>query len=106
MRNERIVDYLKTNCRGRTQTVRSVELEQALGVSGNELRRRINRLRRRGIPIGSSRDGYFYAVTAGEVYATIRQLAEMERGLDAAIQGLEAALDRFGEEVEVPGDCG
>lgn len=44
MRNEQIVDYLKTNCRGRTQTVRSVELE--------------------------------------------------------------AALDRFGEEVEVPGDCG
>ncbi len=106
MRNEQIAAYLYANCRGRTQAVRSAELEQALGVSGNELRRRINRLRRRGIPIGSSRDGYFYAVTAGEVFATIRQLMEMERGLDAAIQGLVTSLDRFGEEAEASGDRG
>jgi uncharacterized membrane protein YoaK (UPF0700 family) len=47
------------------------------------------------VPIASSRDGYFYAVTAGEVYATIRQLQGMERGLTAAINGLERALERF-----------
>ena len=56
----------------------------------------MNRLRRQGVPIASSRDGYFYAVTAGEVYASIRQLRRMECGLEAAIRGLEGALDGFG----------
>ena len=57
----------------------------------------MNRLRREGVPIGSSADGYFYAVTAGEVYATIRQLRTMAAGLEAAISGLESALCSFGE---------
>ena len=39
-----------------------------------------------------SRSGYFYAVTAGEVYSTIRQLKVMANGLDAAITGLELSL--------------
>ena len=46
-----------------------------------------------GKPIGSSKNGYFYAVTAGEIYFTIRQLETMKRGLEAAIHGLESALD-------------
>ena len=97
MSREQLLAYLKTNCPGRKKAVKSAALEQALRVSGNELRRQVNRLRRDGVPIASSRDGYFYAVTAGEVYAAIRQLSEMEAGLEAAISGLERALDRFGE---------
>ena len=49
-----------------------------------------------GIPIGSSKDGYFYAETAGEVYSTIRQLRDMQNGLEKAIKGLERGLDSFG----------
>lgn len=93
MSREKLLAYLKTNCPGRKKAVKSAVLEQALRVSGNELRRQVNRLRRDGVPIASSRDGYFYAVTAGEVYATIRQLSEMEAGLESAISGLE----HFGE---------
>ena len=70
MGSEQLLTYLKANCPGRMHAEKSAVLEQALRVSGNELRRQVNRLRRKGIPIGSSRDGYFYAVTAGEVYAT------------------------------------
>lgn len=99
MDNEALLQYLKNNCSGSANVRKSADLERELHLSANELRRRINRLRRKGNPIGSSRDGYFYAVTAGEVYSTIRQLTEMESGLEAAIQGLESALDRFGEEV-------
>ena len=54
-------------------------------------------LRREGDPIASSGNGYFYAENAAEVYATIRSLKKMRRGLDAAIEGLEMALARFGE---------
>lgn len=95
MREERLLAYLKGACSGRQYVVRGVDLEQVLGVSGTDLRKLVNRLRRKGVPIGSSRDGYFYARTAGEVYSTIRQLQGMASGLEAAIRGLETSLDAF-----------
>ena len=101
MREEHLIAYLKGACTGRQYTVKSVELEQVLGISGTDLRKLVNRLRRKGIPIGSSREGYFYARTAREVYSTIRQLQGMVHGLEAAIRGLEQALDSFG--MEAPG---
>lgn len=97
MKYEPLVMHLKSECKGRKNATKSSELKQILHISGNELRRRVNRLRREGVPTGSSADGYFYAVTAGEVYTTIRQLRAMESGLKAAISGLESALYRFGE---------
>ena len=107
MREEKLRAYLKGACAGRKYRVSGAELEQAqerfgeleqvLGINGTDLRKLVNRLRRKGIPVGSDRGGYFYAVTAGEVYATIRQLKAMSSGLEAAIRGLEQALERFGE---------
>ncbi len=97
MQKEQLLAYLKGACTGRRYTVKSAELEQVLHLSGTDLRKLVNRLRRDGVPIGSSRNGYFYARTAGEVYATIRQLQTMVRGLEAAIRGLEVALEQFEE---------
>ena len=65
-----------------------------------ELRKLVNRLRREGVPIASGREGYYYASNAGEVYATIRSLRKMASGLEAAISGLESALEQFsGDDV-------
>lgn len=100
MREEQVLAYLKGACPGRRYTVKSADLEAALHISGTDLRKLVNRLRRKGVPIASSRDGYFYAVTAGEVYTTIRQLQGMVRGLESAIAGLEGALEGFGGDVE------
>ena len=97
MKAEMLKEYLKANCEGRKNTVSGASLERTLRMSGNGLRRHVNRLRRKGVPIASSRDGYFYARTAGEVYTTILQLQAMVRGLEAAIHGLESALEQFGE---------
>ena len=98
MREKKLLAYLKGACPGRAYRVSGAELERALHLSGTDLRKLVNKLRRKGVPIASDRQGYFYAVTAGEVYATIRQLDQMRRGLDAAIQGLEGALESFGGE--------
>lgn len=97
MTNETIARYLETGCKGRANVVSSRELERALSISGNELRRRINRLRRDTVPIAADQRGYYYAETAAEVYDTIRSLQKMRGGLDAAIAGLERALEKFGE---------
>lgn len=101
MREEKLRAYLKDACAGRKYRVSGAELEQVLSINGTDLRKLVNRLRRKGIPVGSDR-GYFYAVTAGEVYTTIRQLKAMSSGLEAAIHGLEQALEYFGEREGEP----
>lgn len=97
MQEEIVQQYLKTMCAGRKHASSSDRIEQELKISGNELRKNVNRLRRKGIPIASGDAGYFYAENAGEIYSTIRQLQKMRSGLDAAIRGLESSLERFGE---------
>ena len=98
MQEDRVLAYLKGACRGKGRRVRGKEIERVLHISGTELRKLVNRLRCKGTPIASDRDGYYYAATAGEVYATIRQLRRMATGLEAAIAGLERALERFAAE--------
>ncbi len=94
MREEKLLAYLKGACPGRRYRVSGGELERVLNLSGTDLRKLVNRLRRRGVPIASDRSGYFYAVTAGEVYSTIRQLRQMAAGLEKA---MEDSLEKFGE---------
>lgn len=94
-KKELLLTLLKGAHQGRENLISGAELAQAIHVSGNELRRKINQLRWEGNPIGSTREGYFYAVNAGELYATIRMLKLMVKGLERAIQGLERALERF-----------
>lgn len=96
MGKQNLLNFLQIFCVGREGRISSAELERAIGISPTELRKQVNRLRRNSIPVASDRHGYFYAETAGEIYATIRQLHAMARGLEAAIQGLERSLDHFG----------
>ena len=95
-KEELLLEYLKSVCPGRDRVQKSTRLERALQTNGAGLCRLVHRLRKRGEPIASSSDGYFYAVNAGELYATIQKLKRMVRGLEAAIRGLEGALERFG----------
>lgn len=94
-REEQLLAYLKGACLGRSYRVSGTELGLAMGLRETDLRKLVNRLRRKGKPIASDRNGYFYAQTAGEVYTTIRQLRKMAAGLEYAIQGLERSLDDF-----------
>ena len=100
MRDEQLLAYLKNSCSGRKNRVGGATLERPLHVSGTDLRKLVNQLRRKTHPIASDRNGYFYATTAGEVYDTIRQLKRMAAGLEAAINGLERSMDRFREDEE------
>lgn len=96
MNKEKVYGYLSAYCIGRKHVTSSQTLEKMLNLSGNELRKQVNALRREGIPIASNSEGYFYAENAAEIYATIRSLHKMRRGLDSAIEGLEKAMEKFG----------
>lgn len=102
MTQEYISEYLKTFCLGRKNAQTSGYIESAFMMKGSDLRKIVNRLRKKGVPICSGKNGYFYGETAGEVYATIRELKKMRAGLDESISGLENALDGFGKA----GDAG
>lgn len=95
MKKEELRDYLLFHCHGRERSKSGRQLERTLRTSKNELCKKVNCLRREGVPIASDRSGYFYAATAGEVYTTIQGLKKMRAGLDAAIAGLEGTLDTF-----------
>ena len=96
MKEELLLEYLKTVCPGRRRAQKSIRLEGKLQISGDGLRSLVNKLRRRGEPIASGSNGYFYALNAGEIYSTIQRLKKMILGLEAAVRGLEKALEKFG----------
>ena len=98
MNDEELRTYLKHFCFGREHQIGSRELVRQHGIRESDLRKKVNRLRRKAVPIASSREGYFYASNAAELYSTIRQLKEMRAGLDAAICGLEQAMENFSEK--------
>ena len=94
-REEQLLAYLESSCLGRVHRIGSKELERTLHLSGTDLRKYINRLRKQKKPIASDQNGYFYAQTSGEVYSTIQYLKKIRTGLDAVIQGLEESVDDF-----------
>ena len=98
MNDEELRDYLKRFCFGREHLICSRDLVRQKNLRESDLRKKVNRLRRKAVPIASSREGYFYASKRGRaVFSTIRQLKEMRAGLDAAICGLEQAMETFTE---------
>ena len=46
MNKQNVYAYLEGNCRGRRRSITSQRLEQKLNLSGNEIRKQVNALRR------------------------------------------------------------
>ena len=76
MNDEELRDYLKRFCFGREHLICGRDLVRQSHIRESDLRKKVNRLRRKAVPIASSREGYFYASNAAELYSTIRQLKE------------------------------
>ncbi len=104
MSDKELEQFFRNTCLGQRNAIAAKNLETKLCMRAGDLRRRINRLRRNAVPIASGSSGYYYARTAHEVYGTIRQLRQMQIGLQQAISGLEEAMRRFAEGGEGDGD--
>ena len=98
--------YLHTSCRGKTSRVSGAQLARIHGISISALQGRIRRLRQQGQPIASDAYGYYYAVTAGEIFATIRRHQKLIRALEADIHGLVSSMDTFQVSQAGSGDGG
>lgn len=96
--DEQIAEYLRWHCVGEARAVTSRILEHTFGIRGVELRKLINRLRRKGIPICSYAAGYYYAKTEEELSHTIRQLLSRSREITAAATGMMKALPDYRDD--------
>ena len=95
MQKDRLVGYLEIFHSGEQYAATSQELESAFNVKGAALRKKINTLRRKGVPIASGENGYYYAETEQEVRRTIAHMKRRISGISAAICGLEKSLEHF-----------
>lgn len=95
IKKDPLLIYLGTSCRGKGNRVSGAQLARIHGISISALQGRIRRLRQQGHPIASDAYGYYYAVTAGEVFATIRRHQKLIRALEADIYGLVRSMDTF-----------
>ena len=59
MTDEELLHHLKTCCFGKSKYTSGKNLICKFGIRESDLRKRVNRLRRRAIPIASSCEGYF-----------------------------------------------
>lgn len=106
MQKDPLLIYLSTSCCGKGNRVSGARLARVHGISISALQGRVRRLRRQGYPIASDAYGYYYAVTAGEVFATIRRHQKLIRALEADIHGLVSSMDTFQAVQTGSGDGG
>lgn len=95
MQKDPLLVYLHTSCRGKDNRISGAQLARVHGISISALQGRVRRLRRQGQPIASDAYGYYYAVTAVEVFATIRRHQKLIRALEADIRGLVISMETF-----------
>jgi hypothetical protein len=71
--------------------VYSAVIEKSLGLTGPEVRAAVSYLRTRGIPIGSSSDGYFWARNCSELQRTVDHIEARIMRLQNVRNGLQRA---------------
>ncbi len=89
MECDAICNYLKRNHNTRSKAALSKQLEAAFSYKGTELRKCINLLRLKGIPICSCVDGYFYSDNTEDISNTVSQLHSRISKIEQAKDGLE-----------------
>ena len=97
MKREELASFLYERARGKYKAMSADRIVAETGTSRKALREQVNKLRQEGVPIASGGNGYYYAKTAGDIYATIRNLKKLQAGIEKAVVGLEGALTGFEE---------
>lgn len=88
-----LAQYLRTFHTGHTNKIVSSKLF-TFG-SDVKIRSMVNSLRRNGVPVCATEQGYYYAVTSGEIKQTVDSLKSRIQGIQAAIEGLTDTYYEF-----------
>ena len=88
--------YMQTEHSGKENAVKSKVIEARFHCKGAEVRRMVNELRCRGVPICSNSHGYFYATSNDEIQETIAHLEGRIKKIRAAQDGIKTLLKKEG----------
>ena len=98
MREEKLLNYLKTSCHGRENRKSGRELARTLGIHVKDLQKLVKRLRKKKKPIASDQYGYYYAATAAELCDSMDFLQGMADGLMEGIRNMRGSLNSYREK--------
>ncbi len=83
-----IHEYLKRHHIGKSRAIYSRDLQRLFCIDGRTLRRKINALRKDGVPICSDESGYYYAQHQREINDTVCRLNGLLTTMSNARTGL------------------
>ena len=88
--------YMQKEHSGKANAVKSKVIEARFHCKGSGVRRMVNELRCKGVPICSSSKGYFYATSNEEIQETIAHLEGRIKKIRAAQDGIKKLLKKEG----------
>lgn len=85
MREEKLLNYLKTSCHGRENRKSGRELARTLGIHVKDLQKLVKRLRKKKKPIASDQYGYYYCRTSKPKQSIERQIRNIKAAYPDAV---------------------
>ena len=72
--NTNLKAILEKSHKGKSNAIKSFQLERLTNLTGSQIKERVNELRCNGVPVCSGRSGYYIAASREELNHTIAQL--------------------------------
>ena len=85
-------EYMKAKHKGRSNAIKSQQLEKIFQCKGVQIREKVNDLRSRGVPICSCSKGYYYSELVEDIKETIMHLNSRIKKITVAENGLRRTL--------------
>ncbi len=95
--NINLKNLLEQNHKGKSNAIKSFQLERLTNQTGSQIRECVNELRCSGVPVCSDRSGYYIAASREELNHTIAQLNSRILQINKAIKGLQSKLEDYHE---------
>lgn len=86
--------FLRNEHTGKANAVLSSVIEHRFGCKGTEVRRMVNDLRCRGVPICSCAFGYYYGANDTEIKRTVSSLTNRIKKIQSAVNGMSSCLKK------------
>lgn len=93
-----IAEYLRDYHREEDEAIKSRELRGLFNLSDRQVRLVVNDLRRNGVPICSSLEGYWYSEDEADITKTINRMEAQIDNMERSIAGLRKVLQEAQDE--------
>ena len=84
--NTKLKSILEKDHKGKSNAIKSSQLERLTNLTGSQIRERVNELRCNGVPVCSGRSGYYMAALREGLNHTIARLASRVSQINKAIK--------------------